>query len=85
MKTIFRGATTFSILGVQFLGLGHYYHSTEKIRQVHPVWCSRLHNHTLFIKKLRNMLRVRPNFGEVRTLLPEPPVVAPMPFFEDIQ
>ena len=38
--------------GVQFLGLGYYYPSTEKIRQVYPVWCSRLHNHTLFIKKL---------------------------------
>ena len=24
----------------------------RKIRQVYPVWCSRLHNHTLFIKKL---------------------------------
>ena len=29
-----------------------YYPSTEKNRQVYPVWCSRLHNHTLFIKKL---------------------------------
>ena len=48
----FRGATTFSKLGVQFLGLGYYYPSTEKNRQVYPVWCSRLHNHTLFIKKL---------------------------------
>ena len=38
--------------GVQFLGLGYYYPSTEKNRQVYPVWCSRLHNHTLFIKKL---------------------------------
>jgi len=26
-----RGATTFSKLGVQFLGLGYYYPSTEKI------------------------------------------------------
>jgi len=24
----------------------------KEIRQVYPVWCSRLHNHTLFIKKL---------------------------------
>ena len=24
----------------------------RKNRQVYPVWCSRLHNHTLFIKKL---------------------------------
>ena len=28
----------------------------KKIRQVYPVWCIRLHNHTLFIKKLRNKL-----------------------------
>jgi len=63
-----RGATTFSKLGVQFLGLGYYY----------PVWCSRLHNNTLFIKKQCKKLReVSPNFGEVRT--PEPPVVALMP------
>jgi len=48
-----RGATTFSKLGVQFLGLRYYYPSTEKIRQVYPVWCSQLHNDTLFIKKLR--------------------------------
>jgi len=62
-----RGATMFSKLGVQFLGLGYYYPSTEKNRQVYPVWCSRLHNHTLSIKKLCKKLRVRPNFGEVRT------------------
>ena len=38
---------------VQFLiGLGYYYASTEKNRQVYPVWCSRLHNHTLFIEML---------------------------------
>ena len=29
-----------------------------KIRQVYPVWCSRLHNHTLFIKKLCKKLGV---------------------------
>jgi len=71
---VFRGATTFSELGVQFLGLGYYYPSTEKIRQVYPVWCSRLHNHTLFIKKLRYVKSwgVRPNFGEVRTSSPRP-------------
>jgi len=57
-----RGATMFSKLGVHFLGLGYYYPSTEKIRQVYPVWCSRLHNHTLFIKKLRKKLGVRPFF-----------------------
>jgi len=24
----------------------------KKLRQVYPIWCSRLHNHTLFIKQL---------------------------------
>ena len=62
-----RGATTFSKLGVQFLALGYCYPSTEKNRQVYPVWCSRLHNHTPVIKMLRKKLGVRPNFGEVRT------------------
>ena len=31
----------------------------RKIRQVYPIWCSRLHNHTVFIKKLRKNLGVR--------------------------
>ena len=66
----------FQSWGVQFLGLGYYYPSKKKIRQVYPVWCSRLHNHSLFIKKLCKKLLVRPNFGEVRT--PDPPLVAPM-------
>ena len=71
------GATAFSKLGVQFLGLWYYYTSTEKkIRQVYPVWRSRLYNHTLFIKKLCKKLAVLPNFGEIRT--PDPPLVAPM-------
>ena len=48
----------------------------KKIRQVYPVWCSRLHNHTLFVEKLCKKLGVRtspkfvgvrPNFEEVRT------------------
>jgi len=39
----------------------------RKIRQVYPVWCSRLHSHTLFIKKLCKKLGVCPNFGEIRT------------------
>jgi len=39
--TAARDATTFSKLGIQFLGLWYYYPSTEKIRQVYPVWCSR--------------------------------------------
>ena len=29
----------------------------RKIRPIYPVWCSRLHNHTLFIRKLRKKLR----------------------------
>ena len=70
-----RGATTSSKLEVQFLGLWYYYFSTEKIRQIYPVWCSRLHNHTVFIKKLRKNLGVRPNFGGPD---PQLPVVAPM-------
>ena len=37
---------------VQFHGLWYNYPSIEKNRQVYPVWCNRLHNHTLFIKKL---------------------------------
>ena len=66
-----RGATTFSKSGVQLLGLEYYYPFTEKIRQVYPVWCSRLHNHNLFIKKLCKKWGVRPNFGEVRTTTPQ--------------
>jgi len=61
---------SFFLAGAQFLVLGYYYPSTEKNRQIYPVWCSRLHNHTLFIKKLCKKLGVRPNFGEVRT--PDP-------------
>jgi len=72
-----RGATTFFKVGGPIpwsrVLLPFY---RKKIRQVYPVWCSRLHNHTLFIKKLCKKLGVRPNFGEVRT--PDPPVVAPM-------
>ena len=44
---------------------------------LYPVWCSRLHNHTLFIKKPCKKLGVRPNFGKVQTPL-DTPVVAPM-------
>jgi len=53
-------STTSLKLGVQFqfLGVGYYYPSTEKIRQVYPVWCSRIHNHTLFTKKLCKKHRV---------------------------
>jgi len=73
-----RDATTLSKLRVQFLGLGYYYPSTEKNRQVYPVWCRQLHNHTLFIKKLRKKLWVQSKFRGIRT--PNPPVVAPMDF-----
>jgi len=47
----------------------------KKIRQVYPVWCSRLHDHTLFIKKLCKKL------GDLSILWggPDPAVVAPMP------
>jgi len=45
-----RGATNFSKLGSPVpwsrISLPFY----RKIRQVYPVWCSRLHNHTVFIK-----------------------------------
>jgi len=41
----------------------------KKIRQVYPVWCSRLHNHTLFIKSYVKSWVVRPNFGGLYPLL----------------
>ena len=67
-----------SKVGVRFLGLGYYYNSTAKIRQVYPIWCSRLHNHTLFIKKLcKKWGAVRLNFGDVRTSANPPVVVCP--------
>jgi len=66
-----RGATTFSKLGVPFLGIGFYYSSTEKNRQVCPVWCSRLQNDTLFIKKLCKKLGGVQILG--RSGLPRPP------------
>ena len=73
-----RGPTISSKLGVQFLRPGYYYHSTVKNRQVYPVWCSRLHNYTLFIKKLRKKLGVRPNFWGPNPLTSDSSVVAPM-------
>ena len=43
-------------------------------KQVYPVWCSRLHNHTPFTKKLRKKLGGPSKFwGGL-----DPPVVAPM-------
>jgi len=68
-KLVSRGATTCSKLGVQFLGLGYYYPSTEKKQTSLPSLVSRLHNHTLFIKKIGSW-GIRPNFGEVRTPRP---------------
>jgi len=69
--------TSSSKLGGPIFGLEYYYPSTEKIRQVYPVWCSRLHNHTLFIKK--NYVK---SWGSVQILgssgPPNPPVLAPM-------
>jgi len=62
----------FSELGVQFLGLGYYYPSIEKIDRSTQFGAVG-YIITLFIKKLRKKLVVRPNFGG-----PDPPVVAPM-------
>jgi len=43
----------------------------KKIRQVYPVWCSRLHNHSLYSSKSYvKSLGVRPNFAEIRTSRP---------------
>ena len=63
--------------GVQFLGLGYYYPSTEKNRPVYTVWSNRLHNHTLFMKTLCKKLGSVQIVG--RSGPPEPPVVAHMP------
>jgi len=42
----------FKVGGSNFLVYGITTLLQKKLRQVYPVWCSRLHNHTLFIKKL---------------------------------
>jgi len=55
-KLLLRGATTSSKFGGPIPRSKVLYPSTVKIRQVYPVWCSWLHNHTLFIKKLRKKL-----------------------------
>ena len=44
----------------------------KKIRQVYPVWCSRLHNHTLFIKKPHKKLAVPSKFWESGPPFPRP-------------
>ena len=51
----------------------------RKKLEVYPVWCSRLHNRTLFIKKLRKNLGVSSKFFGGPDL-PDPPVVVPMYF-----
>ena len=65
-----RGASTFSKFGVQFLGLGNYYPSTEKIdrsTQFGAVGCIiTLYSSKNYVKSRR----VRQNFGEVLTSLP---------------
>jgi len=50
----------------------------KKIRQVYPVWCSRLHkcNLPVFIKKLRKKLGDCPDLEGPEPS--RPPVVAPM-------
>jgi len=57
-----RGATTSSKLMVQFLGRGYYYSSTEKL-DMSTQFDGIGYIITLFIKKLRVNLGVRPNFG----------------------
>ena len=52
----------------------------RKNRQVYPVWCSRLHNHTLFIKKLCKKVRGPFKFWEGPGP-PGPQVVAHMVSF----
>ena len=58
-------------LGIQFLGLGYYYPSTEKIRQVDLVWWVGYIITRFSSKSYVKSWGVRPNFGEVRT--PRPP------------
>jgi len=60
--------------GVQFLSLVYYYLLQKTIREVYPVWCSRLHNRTLFIEKLRKKLRGSVQILGVQT--PDPNVCA---------
>jgi len=47
----------------------------KKLDRSNPVWCSQLHNHTLFIKKLCE------KFGEVRT--PRPQWLRPLFYAHD--
>jgi len=73
---LYRGATTFSKLGVQFLGLGYYYPSTEKIdrsTQFGAVgYTITLYSSKKFVKSWGSVQI----FG--RSGFPRPPVVAPM-------
>ena len=61
------GATTSLKLGVLIPWSRVLLPFYRKNRQVYLVWCSRLHNHTLFIKEQCKKLGVRSNFGEVQT------------------
>jgi len=73
-----RGATASSKLGSNSLVWSITILIQKKIRPVYPVWCSRLHNYTLFIKKLRKKLGGPSKFRGVRTPAPDPSVVAAM-------
>jgi len=73
--TVIRGATTFSKLGVQCLGLRYYYLIQKKLDRFTQFggvgYIITLYSSKSYVKSWG----VRPNFGEVRT--PGPPVVAP--------
>jgi len=58
-----RGATTFSKLGVQFLSLGYYCPSTEKMDRSTQFGAVGYIITLYSSKKLRKKLGVRPNFG----------------------
>ena len=76
-----RGATTFSKLGGPIPWSRVLCITTlqqKEIRQVYPVWCSLLHNHTLFIKMLCKKLGGPSKFWGVWTPPPILLVVAPM-------
>ena len=68
-----RGATTFSKLGVQLLGLCFV---QNKIRMIFPVSCTAVCYVTVITLFITNVGVVRPNFGGPDP--PRPPVVAPL-------
>ena len=63
MIFVSRGAATFSKLGVQFLGLGYYYPSTEKIDRSTQFGAVGYIITRYSSKKLSKKLGVRQNFG----------------------